>query len=57
MTWTGFRIMQKGPSFALHKYAGKSALCYELGIYILEGNLVWVGGPYAAGKWNNTKIF
>ncbi len=41
----------------MHKYAGKSALCYELGIYILEGNLVWVGGPYAAGKWNDTKIF
>ena len=54
---TDFRITQKGPAFASHKYAGKSALCYELGIDILVGNLVWVGGPYAAGKWNDMKIF
>ncbi len=38
---------------------GKPALflCYELGIDILVGNLVWVGGPYATDKWNDIKIF
>ena len=54
---TDFRITQKGPAFASHKYAGKSALRYELGIDILARNLVWVGRPYTAGKWNNIKIF
>ncbi len=54
---TNFRITQKGPAFASHKYAGKSALRYKLGIAILAGNLVWVGGPYPAGKWNDLKIF
>ncbi len=38
-----FRIPQKGAAtkgnpFGSHKYAGKSALCYELGIDILMGN-------------------
>jgi hypothetical protein len=49
---TDFRIPQKGAAtkgnaFASHKYAGKSALRYELGVDILAGNLVWiqVGGP------------
>ncbi len=59
---TDFRILQKGPAmrgnaFASHKYAMKSALRYELGIDILAGNLVWVSGPYLAGKWNDVKIF
>ena len=45
-----FRIPQKGAAtkgnaFASHKYAGKSALCYELGVNILAGNLVWIQGP------------
>jgi hypothetical protein len=47
---TGFRIPQKGiatkgNAFASHKYAGKSALRYELGVDILAGNLVWIQGP------------
>ncbi len=55
---TDFHILQKGPTFASHKYAGKSALRYELGIDILAGNLVWVSGPYpAGGKWNNVNFF
>jgi hypothetical protein len=50
---TDFRIPQKGVTtkgnaFASHKYAGKSALCYELGVDILAGNLVWIQGPYPA---------
>jgi hypothetical protein len=44
---THFRIPQegavkKGNPFGFHKYAGKSALCYELGVDILMGNLVWI---------------
>ena len=59
---TDFRILQQGPAvkgnaFGSHKYAGKSALRYELGIDILAGNLVWVGGPYPAGAWPDIKIF
>jgi hypothetical protein len=59
---TDFRIPQKeaatkGNAFASHKYAGKSALCYELGVDILVGNLVWIQGPYPAGKYTAIKIF
>jgi hypothetical protein len=58
---TDFRIQQKGAArkgnlFGSHKYAGKSALRYELGVDILAGNLVWVEGPYPAGAWNDIKI-
>jgi hypothetical protein len=59
---TDFRIPQKGAAmkgnaFASHKYAGKSALCYELGVDILAGNLVWIQGSYPAGKYTDIKIF
>ena len=59
---TDFRILQKGiakkgNAFASHKYAGKSALRYELGVDILAGNLVWIQGPYPAGKYTDTKNF
>ncbi len=36
-----------------HKDAGKSALRYELGVDILAGNLVWIQGPYPAGKYTD----
>jgi hypothetical protein len=59
---TDFRIPQKGiakkgNAFASHKYAGKSALRYELGVDILAGNLVWIQGPYPAGKYSDIVIF
>jgi hypothetical protein len=47
----------KGNAFASHKYAGKSALRYELGVSILGGDLVWIQGPYPAGKYTDLKIF
>ena len=58
---TDFRILQKGLAkkgnpFGSHKYAGKSALRYELGVDILAGNLVWIQGPYPAGKYNDIAI-
>ena len=58
---TDFQILQKGitkkvNAFASHKYAGKSTLRYELGANSLAGNLVWMQGPYPAGKFINIKI-
>ena len=59
---TDFQIPQKGlpkkgNAFASHKFAGKSALRYELGVSILGGDLVWIQGPYPAGKYTDIKIF
>ncbi len=59
---TDFRVPQKGVAtkgnpFASHKCVGKSALRYELGVDILAGNLVWIQGPYPAGKYTDIKNF
>jgi hypothetical protein len=59
---TDFRIPQTGKTttgnwFASHKYAGKSALRYEIGVSILGGDLVWIQGPYPAGQFSDFKIF
>jgi hypothetical protein len=49
---TNIRIPKKGvtshdgSAFASHKYAGKSALRYELDVDILAGNLMWIQGPH-----------
>ena len=54
---------KKGNIFASHtthhKYAvKKSTLLHdEMGIDILGGNLVWIQGPYPAGKFTDIKIF
>ncbi len=50
-------MVTKGNAFASHKYAGKSALCYKLGVSILRGDLVWIQGPYSVGKYTDIKIF
>ena len=47
----------RGNAFTSHKYAGKSALRYEIGVSILRGDLVWIQGPYPAGAFNDVKIF
>jgi hypothetical protein len=59
---TDFRVPQTGEAktgnwFASHKYAGKSALRYEIGVSIIGGNLVWIQGPYPAGRFNDIAIF
>ena len=59
---TDFRVPQKGTAtkgnaFASHKYTGKSALQYKLGMSILGGDLVWIQGPYPMGKYNDIAIF
>ncbi len=45
----------EGEQFGSHKYAGKSALRYELGVDIVAGNLVWIQGPYPVGNYTNIK--
>ena len=57
---TDFRITQKGAAtkgnaFTSHKYAGKSALRYELGVDILAGNLVWIQGPVRLALGNGIR--
>ena len=59
---TDFRVPQQGLAtegnpFGSHKYAGKSALRYELGVSILGGDLVWIQGPYPAGAYTDITIF
>jgi hypothetical protein len=59
---TNFHIQQKGVTrkgnlFGSHKYAGKSALHYKLGVDILAWNLVRVKGLYPPGAWPSIKIF
>jgi hypothetical protein len=59
---TDFQIPQKGlpkkgNAFASHKFAGKSALRYELGVSILGGDLVWIQGPHRTGKYTDIKFF
>jgi hypothetical protein len=59
---TDVRIPQQGHAiagnpFSSHKFAGKCALRYEIGIDILAGNVVWFEGPYAAGKYTDLAIF
>ena len=53
---TDVHIPQQGPAiqgnpFSLFKFKGKCALWYEIGVNILAGNIVWVYGPHAAGKY------
>lgn len=43
------------PEYYSHKY-GKAGLCYELGISLWEGRLVWLNGPFPAG-FSDRKIF
>jgi hypothetical protein len=49
-------IAKKGNTFTSHKYAGKSALHYELDVNNLVGNLVWIQGPYPASKYIDFKF-
>jgi len=46
-------FVTKGNAFASHKYTGKSALRYELGVDILTGNLLWIQGSYPAGVYRH----
>ena len=56
------RIPQQGPAipgnpFSSFKFKGKCGLRYEIGVDILAGNIVWIEGPHAAGKYPDVEIF
>ncbi len=56
------RIPQQGPAipgnpFTSFKFKRKCGLQYKIGVDILAGNIVWVNGPYAAGKYTDIKFF
>ena len=42
--------------FYSHKFA-KAGLRYEVGVCIQTGLIVWIYGPFAAGKYNDITIF
>ena len=59
---TDVRIPQQGPAipgnpFSSFKFKGKCGLRYEIGVDILAGNIVWIEGPCAAGKYVDVEIF
>jgi hypothetical protein len=59
---TDVHIPQQGPAipgnpFSSFKFKGKGGLRYEIGVDIFAGNIMWVNGPYAAGKYTDIKIF
>ncbi len=59
---TDVRIPQQGPAipgnpFSVFKLKGKCGLRYEIGVDILAGNIMWVNGPYAAGKYTDIDFF
>ncbi len=59
---TDVRIPQQGPAipgnpFSLFKLKGKCGLRYKIGVGILAGNIMWVNGPYAAGKYTDINFF
>ena len=56
---TDFRIREPtpfSPMWFSHKFKG-AALCYEVGVSINGGGIVWVNGPYACGMWPDISIF
>ena len=54
---TDFKISEHSPAFSSHKYAKRSALCYEVAVSIQSGDIVWIIGPYECGKWPDISIF
>ncbi len=53
---TDFRIVEHGPAFFSHKFK-KSGLRYEVCISLRAGDIVWINGPFACGRWPDIKIF
>ncbi len=56
---TDFQILEPNPfwrGWFSHKFKGPG-LRYEVAICIQTGWIVWVNGPFAAGHWNDVKIF
>ena len=56
---TDFWICEPNPftkDFYSHKLP-KARLCYEAGVCIQTGLIVWINEPFAAGKYNDITIF
>ena len=53
---TDFRVKRKGKRWYSHKYK-KGGVRYEVALCILTGDIVWINGPYEAGKWPDISIF
>ena len=39
------------------KKIGRAGLRYEIGVSIIQGDVVWCNGPFPAGLWTDWKIF
>ena len=56
---TDCRILEPSPfskSWWSHKFNGP-ALRYEIAVAVSNSKIVWVNGPYRAGRWPDTLIF
>jgi hypothetical protein len=56
---TDFRIEEPTPfsrKWYSHKFNGP-AVRYELAVCIQTGDIVWINGPFKAGRWPDLKIF
>ena len=57
MDCTDVKCPNFGPAFSTYKFGKKGGLRYELAICIQTGDLVWINGPYPAGRFNDITIF
>ena len=53
---TDFQIFEYGRKYFSHKNK-KSALRYEIALNIITGDIVWINGPFPAGKYSDITIF
>ena len=53
---TDFQVYEHGRKWFSHKNK-KSALRYEVCLGIMAGDIVWINGPFVAGKFNDIKVF
>lgn len=56
---TDFRIQEPSPfspAWYSHKYKGPGVR-YEVALSINGGDIVWINGPFACGRWPDLRIF
>ena len=56
---TDFKIYEPAPfspSWYSHKFRGPG-IRYEVALSIQGGDIVWINGPFACGKWPDIRIF
>lgn len=59
MNGTDFRIREPYPfdkNWFSHKFKGLG-LCYEVGISIIGGHIVWANGPFPCGQFPDLNMF